>query len=182
MEKRKLWFLCCLAHSLVTEILCVIPFLQCSVYCQEHNFQNCTLSLWSASTKNLIQPHIFQWYDCKPTIFNETGPQQHLSWFLFCAVSRRPEGWLKDVAQLYRNALLSCILTAVFLWGSSDYFWRLHLFFRQKDLHKLLLVCSIRFQFANWIIMGSLYEYLPIKYQYKMNDLSYFKCLNVRWT
>jgi len=82
MEKRNLWFLCCLAHSLVSEILHMLPFLPCLVYCQEHNFHNCTFSLQSVSTKNLIQPHIFQWRDCKPTIFNETGPQ-HLSWFLF---------------------------------------------------------------------------------------------------
>jgi hypothetical protein len=87
MEKRKLWFLCCLAQAWSLKFR-TLPFLQCSVYCQEHNFQNCTFSLWSLSTKNLIQPHIFQWYDCKTTIFNETGPQQHLSWFLFCAVQK----------------------------------------------------------------------------------------------
>jgi len=88
MEIRKLWFLCCLARGLVTEISRMLPFLQCSVYCQEHNFQKCTFSLWSVSAKNLNQPHIFQWCDCKPTIFNETGPQHHLSWFLFCAVQK----------------------------------------------------------------------------------------------
>jgi len=88
MEERKLRFLCCLAHSLITEISGASPFLQCSVYSQEHNFQNCTFSLWSVSTKNLIQLHIFQWCDCNPTIFNEAGPQQHLSWFLFCAVQK----------------------------------------------------------------------------------------------
>jgi len=33
MEKRKLRFLCRLAHSLVTEISRALPFLQCSVYC-----------------------------------------------------------------------------------------------------------------------------------------------------
>jgi len=86
--RKESWFLCCLAHSLVTEISHALPLLKCSVYCQEHNFQNCTFSLWSVSTKNLIQPHIFQWCDCNPTVFNEAGPQQHLSWFLFCAVQK----------------------------------------------------------------------------------------------